>query len=40
MLSKGEIFLRLIGFDVGVDEVPHVGLIRFQVEAFAAGLCG
>ena len=38
MSSKGEIFPRLIGFDVGVDEVPHVGLVGLEVEGFAAGL--
>ena len=29
---------RLVGFDVGVDEVAHVRLVGFQVEALAAGL--
>src|SRR2546425_5888247 len=28
----------LIGLDVGVDQMPHVGLIGLQVEAFTAGL--
>ena len=35
---EGRNLSRLIGFDVGVDEVPHVGLVGFQVEALAAGL--
>ena len=29
---------RLVGLDVGVDEVPHVGFVGFQVEPLAAGL--
>ena len=40
MLSNGEIFRGSIGLDVGVDEVPHVGLIGFQVEASRRWPCG
>ena len=38
MLSKRRNLPRLIGFDVGVDEVTHVRFIGFQVQAFPAGL--
>ena len=30
--------MRFVGLDVSVDEVAHVGLVRLEVEAFAAGL--
>ncbi len=35
---EGRDLPRLVGLDVGVDEVPHVGLVGLQVEALAAGL--
>ena len=38
MLSKGEIVRGLVGFDISVDEVPHVGLVGFQVQLFVSGV--
>ncbi len=38
MSSNAETFLRFVGLDVGIDQVPHIGFVGFQVEAFAAGL--
>ena len=35
---EGRNLPRLIGLDVGVDQVPHVGLVGFEVERLAAGL--
>ena len=35
---EGRNLPRLVGLDVGVDQVPHVGLVGFQVEGLAAGL--
>ena len=35
---EGRNLPRLVGLDVGVDEVPHVRLVRLQVERLAAGL--
>ena len=37
---EGRDLPRLIGLDVGVDEVPHVGLVGFQVEASRRWPCG
>ena len=35
---EGRDLPRLIGLDVGVDQVPHVGLVGLEVEGLAAGL--
>ena len=35
---EGGDLARFVGFDVGVDQVAHVGFVGFQVEGFAAGL--
>ena len=34
---EGRDLARFVGFDVGVDQVAHVGFVGFQVEGFAAG---
>ena len=35
---EGRDLPRLVGLDVGVDQVPHVGLVGLEVEGLAAGL--
>ena len=37
-IVEGRNLSRLIGLNVGVDQVPHVSLVSLQVEALAAGL--
>src|SRR5882724_10421120 len=37
-LVEGRNLPRLIGLDVGIDQMPHVRLVGLQVEAFTAGL--
>src|SRR5208283_1762070 len=31
-------FARFVGLDIGIDEVPHIGLIGLEIERLAAGL--
>jgi hypothetical protein len=38
MSVEGRDLPRLVGLDVGVDEVAHVRLVRLEVEALAARL--
>jgi hypothetical protein len=37
-IVEGRNLPRFVGLDVGVDQMPHVGFIRFEVQTLATGL--